>query len=102
MHEARVNHAMVKAAQKVVAVCDPSRFNRRSVALIFPVSAVHHVITDSNLPAKEVKAIQDLGIEVTPRLASSPHIRQQICIDLSYFCLNCDFALFRSSYNSFH
>ena len=63
--EARVNRAMVKAAQKVVAVCDSSKFNRRSLALIVPISAVHHVITDSNLPAEEVKAIQDLGIEVT-------------------------------------
>lgn len=63
--EARVNRAMVKAATKVVAVCDSSKFNHRSLSLIVGTSAINHVITDSNLPAEEVKAIRDAGIEVT-------------------------------------
>ncbi len=63
--EARVNRAMVEAAEKVVAVCDSSKFNRRSLSLIVPVSAVDHVITDSNLSPEEVKAIRDVGIKVT-------------------------------------
>jgi DeoR family transcriptional regulator, aga operon transcriptional repressor len=63
--EARVNRAMVKAASKVVAVCDSSKFNRRSLSLIVGVSEIDCVITDSNLPADEIKAIQDAGIEVT-------------------------------------
>lgn len=63
--EARVNRAMVKAAKKVVAVCDSSKFNRRSLSLIVGTAAIDHVITDSNLPPEEIKAIQDAGIEVT-------------------------------------
>lgn len=63
--EARVNRAMVKAAQMVVAVCDSSKFNRRSLSLIVEASSIDRVITDSNLPAAEVKAIRDAGIEVT-------------------------------------
>lgn len=63
--EARVNRAMVKAAQKVVAVCDSSKFSRRSLSLIVGSSEIDHVITDSNLPAEQVKAIRDAGIEVT-------------------------------------
>jgi DeoR family transcriptional regulator of aga operon len=63
--EARVNRAMVKAAKQVVAVCDSSKFNRRSLSLIVGTSDVHHVITDGKLPAEEVKAIRDAGIEVT-------------------------------------
>ncbi|MHB1699356.1 MAG: transcriptional repressor AgaR [Acidobacteriaceae bacterium] len=63
--EARVNRAMVEAAEKVVAVCDSSKFNRRSLSLIVGVSAIHHVITDSKLPPEEAKAIRDAGIEVT-------------------------------------
>jgi DeoR family transcriptional regulator, aga operon transcriptional repressor len=63
--EARVNRAMVKAAEKVVAVCDSSKFNRRSLSLIVGVSAIDHLITDSNLSPEEVKAIRDTGIEVT-------------------------------------
>jgi DeoR family transcriptional regulator of aga operon len=63
--EARVNRAMVEAAEKVVAVCDSSKFNRRSLSLIVRASEIDHVITDSNLPPEEVKAIRDAGIEVT-------------------------------------
>jgi DeoR family transcriptional regulator of aga operon len=56
---------MVKAAEKVVAVCDSSKFNRRSLSLIVGASAIDHVITDGKLPLEEVKAIRDAGIEVT-------------------------------------
>ena len=63
--EARVNRAMVKAAEKVVAVCDSSKFNRRSLSLIVGASAIDHVITDNALPLEEVKAIRDAGIEIT-------------------------------------
>lgn len=63
--EARVNRAMVKAAEKVVAVCDSSKFNRRSLSLIVGTSAIDHVITDNALPLEEVKAIRDAGIEIT-------------------------------------
>ena len=63
--EARVNRAMVAAAEKVVVVCDSSKFNRRSLSLIVGTSAIDHVITDGSLGADEVKAIRDAGIEVT-------------------------------------
>jgi DeoR family transcriptional regulator of aga operon len=63
--EARVNRAMAEAAEKVVAVCDSSKFNRRSLSLIVGASAIDHVITDSNLSQEDVKAIRDAGIEVT-------------------------------------
>lgn len=63
--EARVNRAMIEAAQKVVAVCDSSKFNRKSLSLIVGTSTIDHVITDSKLPLDEVKAIRDAGIEVT-------------------------------------
>lgn len=63
--EARVNRAMVEAAEQVVAVCDSSKFNRKSLSLIVGTSAIDLVITDSGLPPEEVKAIRDAGIEVT-------------------------------------
>jgi DeoR family transcriptional regulator of aga operon len=63
--EARVNRAMVMAAEKVVAVCDSSKFNRRSLARIVPISAIDHLITDGNLPPEELRAIREAGIEVT-------------------------------------
>jgi DeoR family transcriptional regulator, aga operon transcriptional repressor len=63
--EARVNRAMVAAAEKVITVCDSSKFNRRSLSLIVAASEIDHVITDNKLPDEEVKAIRDTGIEVT-------------------------------------
>jgi DeoR family transcriptional regulator of aga operon len=63
--EARVNRAMVAAAEKVVAVCDSSKFNRRSLSLIVPSSSVDHLITDSELPEEDMKAIRDAGIQLT-------------------------------------
>jgi DeoR family transcriptional regulator, aga operon transcriptional repressor len=63
--EARVNRAMIAAAEKVVAVCDSSKFNRRSLSLIVAASEIDHVITDSKLSDAEVKAIRDTGIGVT-------------------------------------
>lgn len=62
--EARVNRAMVKAAAKVVAVCDSSKFNRRSLSLIVGTDKIDYLISDNRLRPEEVKAIQDAGIEV--------------------------------------
>jgi DeoR family transcriptional regulator, aga operon transcriptional repressor len=63
--ESRVNRAMVKASQTVVAVCDSSKFNRRSLSRIVPLNAIHHVITDRNLPHQSVEVLKAQNIEVT-------------------------------------
>lgn len=63
--ESRVNRAMIRATDKVIAVCDSTKFNRRSHSLIAEVTAVHHVITDSGLGGSEIEAVRNLGIGVT-------------------------------------
>ena len=63
--ESRVNRAMVNGAAKVVAVCDSTKFNRRSLSRIVPISAIHHIITDSALPKETLAALQSLNMEVT-------------------------------------
>jgi DeoR family transcriptional regulator of aga operon len=55
---------MVKAARRVVAVCDSTKFNRRSLSRIVPPSAVHSVITDRNLPNETADALRAQNIEV--------------------------------------
>jgi DeoR family transcriptional regulator of aga operon len=47
-----------------VAVCDSTKFSRRSLALIVPPKAIHTVITDTNLPDKDAKELTAAGIEV--------------------------------------
>jgi DeoR family transcriptional regulator of aga operon len=63
--ESRVNRAMVKAARQVVAVCDSSKFSRRSLSRIVPPGAIHHVITDRNLPHEIAEALRAQSIKVT-------------------------------------
>jgi DeoR family transcriptional regulator, aga operon transcriptional repressor len=70
--ESRVNRAMVKASGQVVAVCDSTKFNRRSLSRIVPLSAIHCVITDNDLPkgtcgnASQPGHGSDSGLRITP------------------------------------
>jgi DeoR family transcriptional regulator of aga operon len=63
--ESRVNRAMVKASSTVVAVCDSTKFNRRSLSKIVDASAIHHVITDGNLAPETCETLRAAGIKLT-------------------------------------
>jgi DeoR family transcriptional regulator of aga operon len=63
--EARVNRAMAEASRRTIVVCDSSKFGRRSLSLIMPVSAVHETITDRKIMKPYLKALRDADIEVT-------------------------------------
>jgi DeoR family transcriptional regulator of aga operon len=62
--ESRVNRAMVKSSRRVVVVCDSTKFNRRSLSRIIPTSAVHRVITDTNLPRETEEALRNQNLEL--------------------------------------
>jgi DeoR family transcriptional regulator, aga operon transcriptional repressor len=63
--EAKVNRVMVEIAKRTVAVCDSSKFGRRSLSLIVPPSALQEVITDRGAPKSDLRALKKHGIEVT-------------------------------------
>ena len=63
--EARVNRVMVEVAKRTVAVCDASKFGRRSLSLIAPTSAMHGVITDHGIARSDLQVLKKAGIEVT-------------------------------------
>src|SRR6201988_4816482 len=63
--EAKVNRVMVEVARKTIAVCDSSKFGRRSLSLIAPPSALQAVITDRGVPKSDLRALKKVGIEVT-------------------------------------
>lgn len=65
LFEAQVNRVMVEISRKTVAVCDSSKFGRRSLCNIMPATAVHHVITDKNIAKQELEALRDAGIKTT-------------------------------------
>jgi DeoR family transcriptional regulator of aga operon len=63
--EAKVNRVMVEIAKRKVAVCDSSKFGRRSLSLIAPPAALDAVITDRSVPKSDLRALKKAGIEVT-------------------------------------
>jgi len=63
--EAKVNRAMMDVARVVVAVCDSSKFGRRTLSSIAPPSGVHHLITDHGIPKPDLAALKKAGIQIT-------------------------------------
>ncbi len=63
--EAKVNRAMIEISKTSVAVCDSSKFGKRSLSLIAPPSSLQHVITDAGIPKAELTALKKSGIDVT-------------------------------------
>jgi DeoR family transcriptional regulator of aga operon len=63
--EARVNRAMAESAKRTIAVCDSSKFGRRSLSLIIPTSSVDETITDKNISKRDLKSLREAGVEVT-------------------------------------
>src|ERR1700735_5281956 len=63
--ESEVNRAMVDIARKTIAVCDSSKFGRRSLCNIMPVGVVDQVITDKDIPKSDLRALKDAGVKVT-------------------------------------
>jgi len=63
--EAKVNRVMVGISKRTVAVCDSSKFGRRSLSLIVPPAALQEVITDHGIPKSDLRALKKAGIEVT-------------------------------------
>jgi DeoR family transcriptional regulator of aga operon len=64
MLEAQLNRTMVDIVSRVVAVCDSSKFGRRSLSLIVPTSRIHAVITDKQISKSDLKVMQDQKIDV--------------------------------------
>jgi DeoR family transcriptional regulator of aga operon len=62
--EARVNRVMIESAKTTVVVCDSSKFGKRSLSLIAPISAVAHTITDGNVSSKDLRGLRKAGVRV--------------------------------------
>jgi DeoR family transcriptional regulator of aga operon len=65
LQESKVNRVMVEVAKRRIAVCDSSKFGRRSLSLIAPASVLHQVITDRGISKADLSALRKSGIEVT-------------------------------------
>jgi DeoR family transcriptional regulator, aga operon transcriptional repressor len=63
--ESQVNRAMVEIARRTIAVCDSSKFGRRSLCNIMPVNAIHEMITDKQIPKVDLATLKEAGVKVT-------------------------------------
>ncbi len=63
--EAKVNRAMMDVARVSVAVCDSSKFGRRSLSSIAPVSEIQHLISDRGIAKADLAALKKIGLQVT-------------------------------------
>lgn len=63
--EAQVNRTMVEISRRIIAVCDSSKFGRRSLCTIMPASAVHEVITDKQISKVDLQALKEARVAVT-------------------------------------
>lgn len=64
IEEANLNKMMIQNSKKVVVLADSSKFLRRSFAFIAPISRVHTIITDNNIPGEELSNLRSQGVEV--------------------------------------
>ena len=64
LDEVGIKRAMMNAATEVILLADHSKVGRSSLMRIAPVESVARLITSEGVDPTEVRAIQDLGVEV--------------------------------------
>ncbi|MBR1883202.1 MAG: DeoR/GlpR transcriptional regulator [Muribaculaceae bacterium] len=64
LREAELNRKMMAASQKIIVLADSSKFGRRGFAKIGDMEEVDIIITDPGISAKNVKAVEELGIDL--------------------------------------
>jgi DeoR family transcriptional regulator of aga operon len=62
--EAAVSQAMIRNAKKVIIVADSEKMGEVSPALICPISSIHMLVSDTNLPRRMQDELSARGIEV--------------------------------------
>lgn len=62
--ESKVNQAMVQIARETILVADSSKFGKRSLSRIVPLSAIHKIITDTSLATDVQVELRGRGVEL--------------------------------------
>ncbi len=62
--EARLNALMIRVSRRVTVVADASKFMRRSLSVIAPVTAAHALITDTATDPDTIARLRECGLDV--------------------------------------
>ena len=64
VEEAHLNKVMIKVSKEVILVADSSKFSKKNLAYIAPVTVIDTIITDSDLPLETKNSYENLGVKV--------------------------------------
>lgn len=64
IEEASLNQIMIEISKEVILVADSSKFKRRSLAFICPVTKIDIVVTDEHISRVDLNRLADLGVKV--------------------------------------
>lgn len=64
LEEALLNQQMIAQAAEVIAVCDSSKFNKRSFAHIADINQIDAVVTDFGIPSSVAKRLEQQGVKI--------------------------------------
>lgn len=62
---AQLVRVMVEMSSRTIVVCDSSKFGKESLYTVIPITKVRGVITDKQIPEAALKALREIGVEVT-------------------------------------
>ena len=71
-----IQHAMLKAAQKIIFCLDHTKFGRQSVSPLCDLDLIDTIVTDSRAPQELVAGLRERGVEVI--LAPAPPENQNV------------------------
>lgn len=64
IEEAHLNQKMISISKKVILLADSSKFSKRSLAFICPISKIDTLVTDNGITKEFKKQLENLGIIV--------------------------------------
>jgi len=65
LEDTLVKQAMLDRAKEVILVVDSTKFSKVAFTAIAPITVVHHIITDREVPDKIAQQIEKMGIKLT-------------------------------------
>lgn len=64
IEDAHLTKMMMQRSKEIIVVADSSKFLKRGFFLIAPIINTLTVVTDSNVPEKELQSLQNMGVRV--------------------------------------